>query len=699
MLDDGRPVRDLRPLFDPRSVAILGASATPAKWGNWLARSALQGARRRAVYLINRGGQEMLCRPSYRSLHELPESVELVVIVIGAEGFEQAVDDALHAGARAIVGITAGLGELGQAGLVIERRVVDRVRSAGAVLVGPNCLGVADTETELNVSFSDFAAGPVGLVSQSGNLALELALLAREAGLGFSRFVSVGNQADLEVAELIEMFAGHDPTRVIAVYAEDFRDGRAFAGAALHALAAGKPVILLTVGSSRAGARAARSHTGALVSASVAVDAACRAGGVLRVATPREMVELAQGLLMPHFPRGRRVGIVGDGGGHVALAADLVTAQGLELPVLSHGLASKIAAALPAAAATQNPVDLAGGGEQDFFNYERTVRKLAASGQVDSVLLTGYFGGYGQDAEDLAEIEAEVAGAMVNAARGSERPLVVHSMYSGSPALKALRAARVPVYGDIHSAVRVLARLVEWKERPPSGVPPMPPPDANPAAREGYFQARELMAAAGIPFIDSRRVAALAEALAAAAELGFPVVLKALGSSHKSDVGGVRLGIAGEGELEAAFVDIASRLKPPVFAVERMAPLRDGVELLVGVRRDRRFGPVVVIGLGGLQTELLQDMAVALAPVSHELAEQLILSLRGAPLLLGFRGGAPLDVTAAARTAAVLSRLVAERPDISEAEINPLLVGPDGVLALDARIACVRENDLTGPQA
>ena len=598
------------------------------------------------------------------------------------------MDDALQAGARAIVGITAGMGELGQAGRVIERRVVERVRAAGAVLVGPNCLGVADTGTGLNVSFGDFARGPVGLISQSGNLGLELASIAREAGLGFSRFVSVGNQADLDVAELVESFSRHDPTQVVAVYAEDFRDGRAFARAALGALKAGKPVILLTVGSSPGGARAARSHTGALVSASVAVDAACRASGIQRVTTPREMVELAQGLLMPHLPRGRRVGIVGDGGGHVALAADLATAYGLELPVLSHDLSSQMSASLPPAAATQNPIDLAGGGEQDFFNYERMVRALAASGEVDAVMLTGYFGGYGQDSVELARIEAEVAGAMAGAAEAGQCPLIVHTMYAASSTLEPLRSRHVPVYGDVNSAVRVLARLVDLMERPPTGIPPLPRPGTAraPRVREGYFEARELVAAAGIPLVEARRVTELAQAQAVAAELGFPVVLKALGSSHKSDLGAVRLGIAGDAELKTAFVDMASRLAPAAFAVERTAPSRGSVELLVGVRRDRRFGPVLVIGLGGIYTELLSDVAVALAPVSYGLAEQLIRSLRGAPLLLGARGGPILDVVAAARAAVALSRLVAERPDITEAEINPLLVSRDGVLALDAHI-------------
>jgi acetate---CoA ligase (ADP-forming) len=329
---DRSPARDLRALFDPRSVAILGASATPSKWGNWLARGALRGTHRREVFLVNRGGGDVLGHKTYRSLSELPAPVELVVITIGASGFEQAVDDSLRAGARVIVAITAGLGEMGGTGLDLERAVVERVRAAGAVLVGPNCLGVIDTQTELDLAYAGFEAGPIGLISQSGNLALELGLIAGEAGLGFSRFVSVGNQADLDVTELIPLFAAHDPTRVIAIYVEDFRDGRALATAASHALAAGKPVVLLTVGTSRVGARAASSHTGALVSASIAVDAACRASGILRVTSPREMIELAQALLTPHLPRGRRVGIVGDGGGHVALAASscLCSARSLD---------------------------------------------------------------------------------------------------------------------------------------------------------------------------------------------------------------------------------------------------------------------------------------------------------------------------------------------------------------------------------
>jgi len=680
--------RDLRALFDPNTVAIVGASATIGKWGNWLARNALRGKDRRRIFLVNRTSAEILGEPVYPTVADVPETPELVVITIGSAGFEQAVDDALAAGARAIVGITAALGELGGAPLEAQRRLAGRVREAGAVLVGPNCLGVADSATGLNLAFGegDFTPGPLAIVSQSGNIALELARVAARRGLGISRFVSLGNQADLDATEMIDSLTHHEPTQVIAAYVEDFGDGREFVRAALRARSAGKPVVLLTVGSSRSAARAARSHTGALVSASVAVDAACRAGGILRAATPQEAVDLALGLLLPKLPRGRRVGVVGDGGGHVALAADLLSEQGLELPALSQPLAERIATTLPANAATANPVDLAGGGEQDFFNYSNAVKALLNSGEVDSVMLTGYFGGYSEDDPQLARIERDVARAMAAAVEGSNRPLIVQSMYPDAPTLDPLRAADVPIYDDIQSAARVLARLVGHSSHEPSGVPDLGPVKAGAPVVPGYFATRRLLESAGLAFPEAREVTDSAGARSAAAAIGYPVALKALGSEHKSDRGGVRLGVASEAELDEALADMSSRLHPPSFSIERVAPGAAGVELLVGVRRDHSFGPILVVGAGGLYAELAGDVAVALAPVTENGAAALIRSLRIAPRLLGGRGSTPLDVGAASRAAVALANLAVSRPDIAEVEINPLLVTPTGAIALDARI-------------
>ncbi len=677
-------MRDLRPLFDPRSVAVLGASNDPAKWGQWVAAGALRGAHRREVWLVNRKGGEILGRPAYRSLDELPGQPELVVVVLPADAFEDAIDASLGAGARAIVAITAGLGELGEEGVARERAAVERVRAAGAVMLGPNCLGVYDAASELDLGSSEFTPGSLGIISQSGNLAIELALLADEYGLGVSRFVSLGNQADVEAAELVSAFAQDDATGVIAVYCEDFRDGRAFARAGEAALAAGKQVVLLAAGASPAGARAAASHTGALASESAAVEAACRAAGIQRVSTPKELVDVALACLLPYRPRGARVAIVGDGGGTGVVTADLATAAGLELPPLSESLAAALTAIAPTVI-TANPVDLAGAGEQDFRNFERVTTAVLESGEVDAVVFTGYFGGYSQMNEEFSVRETEVAHAIAASVRASGRPLLAQAMYWRSPPAVALRAGGVPVYRDIEAAVDTLVRLVAQERRPRVGVPEVGKPSA-PVGGDGYFEARELLAAGGVPFAAARHVTSPVEATEAAAVLGYPVALKALGLLHKSDAGGVALGLTSRGELEAAFADMERRLRPPGYAVEAMADVSGGVELIVGCRRDPRFGPLLLVGLGGIYAELLRDVAVALAPAGADEIEQLLLSLRGAGVLTGARGRSPLDVRAAAEAAAALSRVAAAHPEIAEIEVNPLLVTPSGALGLDARI-------------
>ena len=676
--------RDLRPLFDPRSVAIVGASNTPGKWGHWLAGGALKGEDRRAVYLVNRNGGEILGRTAFRSLAELPESPELVVITVPAGGFEEAIDAALGLGAKALVVISAGLGESGSEGRERERAAVERIRAAGAILVGPNCLGIFDAGTHLHLSSNSVPSGPIGLISQSGNLALEVGMLAEDVGLGFSRFVSIGNQADVEAAELIDAFAAHEPTRVIAVYCEDFKDGRAFARAAARAVKAGKPVLLLAGGGTTASARAARSHTGALVSDLVAVEAACAAAGIQRVSTPKELVDVAFALLSSPPARGERVGIVADGGGSTVIAADLASAHGLELPQVGENTVSALRDILPATAATANPVDLAGGGEYDVFNFARVVEILLRSEELDTVFLTGYFGGYSTYSEEHAAREVEAARAMGRFAANTGKPLIVQTMYWRSEAAAALRAGGLAVYRDLEGALHAIAALVRAGTEQRGTVPELPQP-AEPVAATGYWDARELLEAAGVEFAQARRAQTREDALAAADDLGYPVVLKALGELHKSDAGGVALGIEDEQDLEGALANMTT-LSVEQYSVERMAPVAAGAELIVGCLNDAHFGPIVLVGLGGVYAELLDDTAVAIAPVDPAQAEELISSLRGAPILAGARGRPPLDVAAAADALAALSRLAASRPDLAELEINPLLVTPGGAVGLDARL-------------
>ena len=676
--------RDLTPLFEPETLAIVGVSSDPGKWGYWFARDAARGAHRRRVYLVGRNGGEVHGMPVHRSLGELPEAPELVVLSVPANGLEQAVDDSLAAGARALVAIAAGFAELGEEGAAREQALVERVRAAGAVLVGPNCLGVFDGSAELQLASTPLPAGPVGLVSQSGNVLLEIGLLLEDAGLGFSRAVSIGNQADIGATELVAALAEHEGTRVIGVYCEDFRDGRAFVEAARTA---GKPVVLLTVGSNAAGRRAARSHTGALTSGRDAVEAACRAGGIHLVNTPRELVDTAQALLAHHRPRGRRVAVLGDGGGYGAIASDLLGRKEIELPVLSERTQAALRELLPPTASTANPVDLAGAGEQDVFTFARTTRALLEADDVDAVLFTAYFGGYATLAAELREPELVAARLLAEAMAESGKPLVVHTMHASAPAAETLRAAGVPVYRVIESAVDAVAALIA--DSAPMPLPLLPllaavPPLVDPS----YATARGALADAGIPFDTARTVSAREEALAAAAELGYPVVLKALGRLHKSEEGGVALGLRDEAELSAALDDLAERLEPESFSVEAAADVAAGFELLAGARRDPRFGPLVLVAAGGIHAEALRDTAVALAPVDEAGAEELIRSLAAARLLTGARGRPPLDIAAASRAVAALSRFAAAHPEIAEVEVNPLLVRRegDGAVGLDARI-------------
>ncbi|MFG2869658.1 acetate--CoA ligase family protein [Streptomyces sp. NPDC048338] len=691
--------RDLTALFDPASVAVVGASDDPAKYGHAVASQALRAPGRRPVHLVNRRGGTVLGRKAATSLAEIGEPVELVVISVPGAGFEAAVDDALACGAKAIVAITAGFAEAGAAGLARQRAVAERVRAAGAVLVGPNCLGIADNTTELYLASDRFAPGGVALLSQSGNLALELQLRGAPHGLGFSRFVSLGNQADVTLVDLVEDCARHEATSAIAVYAEDFGDGRAFARAAA---AAGKPVVLLTAGRGSASARSARSHTGALTSSADVVAAVCRDAGVEPVRTPREMTVVLAALGAGPGPRakgprgqGRRTAVLTDGGGHGAVAADAAEDAGLAVPELSGPAQDRLRSALWEQSAVGNPVDLAGMGEQRPLSYADTVAELLAADEVDAVLMTGYFGGYaasggglgGGPADGgsvLAEGETRAAKEIVGHLASVSKPLVVQSMYPRSPSCRVLAEAGVPVFAATEDAARALAAMTGRVGDGQRGVPELPPA-ADPLRNPGYHGVRALLAAAGVPFPHAREIVDEAGLLTAAEEFDGPYVLKALHLLHKSDAGGVALGLTDRDALLAAYRVMHARLGAPAYSVEAMADLTGGIELIVGVNRDPRFGPVAMVGLGGVLTETLRDVAFSLAPVPAGRAEDLLRGLRTAALLGGVRGRPAVDVAAAAAVIERITAVAAAHPEIAELEVNPLLVRPDGALALDAR--------------
>jgi acetate---CoA ligase (ADP-forming) len=679
--------RDLRALFDPVSIVVVGASDDERKWGNWLARAAISGSR--PLHLVNPRRDTVLGRLAYRSVSDIPGPVGLVVICVPARQVAAAVDDALAVGAHAIVAISAGFGETGPAGRRLERDIADRVRNAGSLLLGPNCLGVFDAGSGLRLTSNSLPAGRVAFLSQSGNLSLDLAGLLTEHGLGFSRFASLGNQADVDLPELVEACAGHDTTDVVAVYCEQFTDGRRFVAAARDV---GKPVVLLSAGSSAASARVAASHTGSMVPASAVVAAACAAAGVHRVHSLGELADLLALLAAPAWPAGRRLAILSDGGGHAAVAAELAGLSGLDVPALSPPLRARVGGHLPGQAGTSNPVDVAGGAEQDLDCLARVADDLLGSGEVDALLLSGYFGGYGEYGPDLAAAELAVAERLGQVVLRTGRPVAVQTMFPWGPVAGALRARGIPVFRRAESATVGLGRLAPEARRrcaadpqPAQATVPTSAP-ATTAAGAGYWSARQLVAAAGVPFPAAMLVDGHARLNVAAAALRPPWVLKADGLLHKSDVGGVRMGLRDSNELAAAYDDLVGRLAPAGCVLEEMADVAGGVELIAGVCRDPHFGPVAMVGIGGIYTELLADAQVGLAPLVPGQVLAMLSRLRGAALLTGLRGRGRLDLDAAARVIALVTEVAAQHPEITELEVNPVLVTAAGALALDARI-------------
>ncbi|MEU9015302.1 acetate--CoA ligase family protein [Streptomyces sp. NPDC048479] len=693
--DNGTPLTPapVTGLFDPGSVAVVGASDNVEKWGHWIARGALAGQRRRQVHLVNRRGGSVLGSPCHTGLDRLTTSLELVCVVAPPHSVRPIVEQGLALGARYFVVITAGVDVPGLTAADAEAELAALVRSRGARLLGPNCMGVVDTGTDLRLSWGDFPAGNVGMVSQSGNLGLEIGRLLGRAGQGFSRFVSLGNQRDIDATEAIEALIAHEPTRVIAAYVEDVRDGRRFARTLATARDAGKPVLLLTVGRSAASQLAAASHTGALVSDSAVMDAVFTAAGTLLPSSAGALVDAALTLLAPALPAGRRIAVVGDSGGQGALAADALTGEGLEVPVPAESTATTLAARLPAAAGVHNPVDLAGAGEADLGTYAAVAETLLASGDADAVLLTGYFGDYSTGTAGLLEKECAVAGALADAVHATGRPLVVHSMARDTPALAVLRERGVPVYERVDQAASALASAERWARGRLDAAagtvlatadnPPVPPA-GRPLPDGDYRTVRALLHAYGVEFPEAAFVSDPDEAAREADRIGYPVVLKAMGLAHKTEAGGVALNLADAEELRAAFTRMHDAVGAGAYAVERMVRRPHAVELIVGVRRDPAFGPVAMVGIGGVTAELHADTALGLAPLSEDRARTLLASLHHTPLLRGWRGAPAVDLAAAARAVAAVSRAACDHPELAQLEVNPLVTHPGGACALDA---------------
>lgn len=687
----------LASFLDPASVAVVGASRDPFKVGGAVVANLRSAGFRGRIIPVNSRADSVQGLPAVRTLLDIEGAVDLAVIAVPAADVLPALKQCAAKKVGGAVVISAGFREIGGEGVRREAELREWLRDQPIRVLGPNCLGWIRPARRLNVTFAPGMPEPGGIafVTHSGALAVAILDWARDRRLGFSLFASLGNQADLNESDLLDAVAADPETRVIACYLEGVADGHRFLGA-LRRAAAVKPVVLLKAGRSPEGARAVSSHTGALAGSDRAFDAAARQAGALRVDTVEELFDVARGLATQPLPRGRRLIVITNGGGLGIVATDAARANGLTMDPPAEPVRQRLAEGLPVTAGLGNPVDLV--GDADARRYSHALHTLGSdSADAMLVLLTP------QAATDAASVARTIAAVT----RGWPIP-VVAAFVGGArvaPGVRALEEAGIPCYAFPEPAVKTLAGMVRLASLRAAVVAP-PARGVDPArsrawlAGLGPIASRQLgmpdlaplLDAYGIPRLAARVAESAEDAAAAAERIGFPVALKIVSPdiTHKTEVGGVALGLRHPRAVREAAAAILGRVateRPEAvirgLLVEAMAPA--GKEVLLGGVRDDQFGPLVMVGLGGIYVEVFADTAARLAPVSSVEALVMLDELKMAPLLRGTRGEPPVDRDALAAIVGRFSQLLVDLPEIREIEINPLTVGPDAAVAVDAR--------------
>ena len=694
------PTRDdasLDALFAPRSVAILGASDDPTRIGGRPLAYLLQAGFKGAIYPVNPSRETVQGLPAYASVTDLPEVPEAAILALPAAKVEEAVTALAGRGVKACILFASGFAETGDTAL--QARVAAIARAGGMRLVGPNCLGAFSVPGRFYASFSTVldrglpVEGGLSIVSQSGAFGSHLYYLARQRGIGVRHWVTTGNEADVTVAECIEYFA-HDPgTQVIMAYAEGFTDGDRLVSALTAARAARKPVVFMKVGRSEIGAEAAQSHTAALAGADAVCDAVLRQFGAFRAGSTEELVDIAHIACAGALPAGPKLGIVTISGGVGVLMTDAASDHGLDVAPMPEAAQAALKARLPFAG-VRNPIDFTA----QAFNDPALVG--------DSLNMVLEQGGYDAVAAFLTSVpgSAANAGPVRDALEGVRRawpdfPLVL-SMLVDDPLRLDYEAMGYPVFPDPSNAVAALAGAgairASFDRAAPSDAPTTAPPLPDGPLDE--YAAKQVLAAAGIPVLAEHLATSPEDAVEAWRSIGRPVAVKLVSPDiqHKTELGGVVLGLNDEAGIRAAFDAILSRARAHDPAARLtgvlVAPMEGGadcVEVLLGVQRDPVFGPVVVLGLGGVLVELLGDVTFRRAPIDAAEARAMIGELRGAALLDGLRGRPPADKDALVKALVALSQLAAARGDeIESIDINPFLLRPQGqgAVALDALI-------------
>jgi acetyl coenzyme A synthetase (ADP forming)-like protein len=692
----------VRALLAPRSIAVIGASREPGSIGAAILQNLVAGGYTGTIYPVNPSAEAIQHIPCHPNVASIPDAVELAVIVVPAPKVNDVARECAAKGVHGLVVISAGFGETGEEGAARQAELLRICRGSGIRLIGPNCFGVINTDPTLSMN-ATFArsmppAGNIGFLSQSGALGLAVIDRTKELGLGLSTFVSNGNKADISGNDLLSYWETDDRTDVIMLYLESFGNPRKFARVARR-VGGAKPILAVKSGRSRAGARATGSHTGALVAASdVNVDALFRQSGVIRCSTLGELFDTAQLFSTQPMPQGNRVAIVTNAGGLGIMCTDACDADGLDVVGFSDDLQVQLRSFLPTDAAVANPVDMIASATPD--DYSRAIDAIAASSESDAIIAIFI----PPRVTDPHEVAAAFAAA-TDRVRASQHPLTMLGVLMSDDTLVSARS-HLPTYPYPEDAVRALGHAMRyhaWRQRPdepPRSFGDTRPDEAAAVIRTalergpgwlGADEIAELLDTYGINRLDQRVVTTPDEAGEAAESIGFPVVLKAdvRALIHKTDVGGVTLGLRSAEEVRVEATAMSERLiaaghRDPRFLVQPTAA--SGVEMLVGVVHDETFGPVLAVGSGGTTAELTGDVAVRLTPLSPRDVTEMVGSLRAARLLAGYRGSAPTDVPAFEELIQRVGALVESHDEIVELDLNPVAVTPDGATVLDARI-------------
>ena len=681
-------------LFRPSSVAIIGASSDANRIGGRPVRFSKR-AFTGVIYPVNPKGGELQGLRAYPSISDIPGAVDQAIIAVPAKAALQAADECMAKGVKAAVMFSSGFAETGAEGRALQEELTRRCAAGGMKLLGPNSLGMLNVRLGLYSTFSSYfdplwpRVGPVGIVSQSGAFGTYFLAIAAERGLGFSHFVATGNEADVDVASCVDWLADDPDTGVIMIYLEGCRDGARLRAALARAKQNRKPVIAMKVGVSEQGVAAIASHTGSLAGSDAVFDAVFRENNVHRAQSLDELVDVAYGCAGGVFPKSPRLGVVTLSGGVGIQMADAAVEQGLELPRMPDAAQQKILAMVPFAGPA-NPVDTTAQVVNDWTMFTTILGITADEGGVDSVVsFLAHMGTTPGLMDRLKPAFLEVR------QRFPDRVFILCARMPPEMA-DELTAMGFLIFEDPTRAVATVAalsRLAQGYAKPPTVSSGAGRGEKLPAGPVNEAEAKRLLGAAGIPFAAELAVTSAGEAVGAAEGIGYPVVMKVLSPdiAHKSEAGGVVLGLRSMGEVASAYEAMMRRVaaREPTARLEGALIARmvmGGSETVIGIKRDAVFGPVVMFGLGGVYVEVLKDVTLRLAPVDRATAKEMIGEIKGFALLAGARGKPPVDLDALADAIVAMSRFGAAHPEVASAEINPFIALPKGGVAVDALI-------------